>query len=158
MNCIRSGVTLSGDSGCVEERLGRVRGVPRLQPRDPPSHLLHELNRVAERHVPASDSSTRALPQRADCARVFVYGGAVARPKGTGQERWMRVDRSASPVQSTPVTNTAKLASSELDHAGLGALAHRSGRAGTCFARCPSRSMLCSRERHPRRRRQKGPT
>ena len=68
-----------------------VEFVPFLDysPENPPSHLLHEHDRVVERPIPASDPSERALPQRAGSDEMPLHGRAFARPDGTRQERWM---------------------------------------------------------------------
>jgi len=59
------GRALPGDHPAVGDRLGRVRAVPDLQPRDPQGHLFDERDRERARTAAAQRPSARTLPDRA---------------------------------------------------------------------------------------------
>jgi transposase-like protein len=54
------------------ERLERVRAVPGLRRRDPPSHLLDECRGVDQRPLPPRDPRPRAFPDRTSCPEVSL--------------------------------------------------------------------------------------
>jgi putative transposase len=56
------GRQVPGDHQAVAERLGRVRALPRLQPRDPHRHLQHERDREPARPLPPLSPGPRPLP------------------------------------------------------------------------------------------------
>jgi len=64
------GREVSGDRPAVGQRVGRVRAVPGLQPRDQKGDLLHERDREPACPVPPRHQSQRAFPQRAGGAEV----------------------------------------------------------------------------------------
>ena len=78
------GRAVPGDHQAVGERLERVRPVPGLRRGDPPRHLLHQRDRVAQRPLPAGGQSPRTLPDRASRAEVPVPGDQIARPHRQG--------------------------------------------------------------------------
>ena len=57
--------------------VGRVRAVPGVRGRGPPSHLLDERDRVAQRPVPARRPSPRALPDRASRVEMPLPGDPI---------------------------------------------------------------------------------
>src|SRR5689334_21653999 len=80
------GPPVSGDHPAVGERLGGVHSVPGLRRGDPPGHLLHERDRVAERPLPPGGQGPRSFPHRAGGAKVPLPGHQIPRPHrpGTG--------------------------------------------------------------------------
>ena len=66
------GCPVSGDHPAVGERLERVRAVPGLRRRDPPSHLLDQCRGVDQRPLPACDPCARAFPDRTSCPEVSL--------------------------------------------------------------------------------------
>ena len=74
------GAALPGDHQVVGQRLERVHPVPRLRHRDPHRVVLHQRDRVAERPLPASRQSPRALPVRAGRAEMLVPGDPITGP------------------------------------------------------------------------------
>src|SRR5664279_3791504 len=71
------GTGLPRDPDLVDERLDRVRPVPRLRPRDPPGPLLDERDRITERPVPARRPSPRPLPDRTSRAENPLPGRPI---------------------------------------------------------------------------------
>ena len=59
------GKAVPGDHPALGERLGRVRPVPGLRPRDQDHHLHDQRDRVPERPVPPLGQGPRPLPHRA---------------------------------------------------------------------------------------------
>jgi transposase-like protein len=83
------GWSLPGRRAALGQRLGGVHPLPGLRPRDPPSHLLHQRDRVAERPLPPGDQGPRPLPLRTSRAQVSLPRDPVTGPTGAGRARWV---------------------------------------------------------------------
>jgi hypothetical protein len=72
----------------VGERLGRVRSIPRLRPRDPHHHLDDQRGRVAQREVRRAVKARGHFPNE-QAALKYLYLTIVSLdPTGRGRQRW----------------------------------------------------------------------
>jgi hypothetical protein len=85
------------------ERVGRLRAVPRLRPRDPPRHLLDQRHREPARPDATSDPGPRALPQRASRDEVPLPRRAAVDPvlwtRGFGDHAASRASSNSAGVR-----------------------------------------------------------
>jgi transposase-like protein len=68
------GWQVPGDRAVVGERLGRVRPVPAVRPRDPAGGVHDQRHRVGQRPHPQGRPSPRALPQQAGRTQMRLHG------------------------------------------------------------------------------------
>ena len=79
------GQPLPGDQDAVGERLDRVRAVPGLLARDPPSDLLDERDRVAERPVPRATRARGHFPNEQAAMKCLYLVVRSLDPKAPGR-------------------------------------------------------------------------
>ena len=80
--------SLLGDREALGDRVGRVRALPRIRRRDPPSDLCHERDRVDQRPLPPGRARQGHFPNEQSALKCLYLVTRSLDPTGGERARW----------------------------------------------------------------------